>query len=465
MNDKAKLRGMKIRTFNYAMIAVACVLYAFLLYLTVQVFSRYELMVDATDAYIHCEHAATMVAVGSDDLTEAVRMYVVTEDPAWAEAYFEEANVERTRDQGLEMLEEYHRDDENHEYLETALGYSNDLMRQEIHAMALIARAGGADPEDLPREIREARLSEADLALDREGALAAARDLVFGSSYQYAKELIGNNVQRSLDSTLDALREQHTASTEDLHTAIRRQRLCITALFIMNVVVFFFITALIIRPLQIYIKNIGDNKTLEIIGSYEFKYLAITYNSIYEINSANEIMLRHQAERDALTGIMNRGSFDKLKQSLRGFSVPVTLMLIDVDRFKLINDGYGHAAGDQVLKTVAKLLSDSFRSTDFVARIGGDEFCVVITEVSDQLCSTVERKVDEINALLRQKPGGIPEASLSAGVATSQEGFDDGLYRRADTALYASKEAGRGRCSFYGKRAEDADHPYREEEK
>ncbi len=463
MNDKPKLRGMKIRTFNYAMIVVACVLYAFLLYLTVQVFSRYDIMVDATDAYVHCEHAATMVSVGSDDLTEAVRMYAITEDLKWAETYFEEANVQRTRDRGLEMLEEYHRDDENHRYLETALGYSNDLMRQEIYAMALIARAGDVEPGLLPQEMREVQLSQADLALDREGALAAARGLVFGSSYQYAKELIENNVQYSLNSTLTALREQHTSSTEDLNIAIRRQRLCVTVLFIMNVVVFFFITTLIIRPLQIYIKNIGDNKTLEIIGSYEFKYLAITYNSIYEINNANEIMLRHQAERDALTGIMNRGSFDKLKQSLRGFPVPVTLVLIDVDKFKLINDGYGHAAGDQVLKTVAKLLSDSFRSTDFVARIGGDEFCVVITEVSDQLRSTVERKIGEINTLLRQKPGGMPETSLSAGVATSQEGFDDGLYRRADTALYASKEAGRGRCSFYD-RTEDADQPYREEE-
>lgn len=443
------LRGVKIRNFNYAMVAVAVVLYGILLYLTVQVFARYETMTAATEDYIRCEEDAAMVEKGSDDLTAAVRLYVVTGEMRWAEAYFEEANVNRGRDRGLEDLEQFHPDDEIQKYLKAALGYSNDLMEREIYAMALVAHALGEDSGKLPAEMQAVALKAEDLALDPGGALARASDMVFGDGYQDAKMLIMNNIDFCLNSTLRDLENDHLNSTAELHTAITQQRLCVTVLFVMNVMVFVFVAMLIIRPLHVYIQNIKDNKVLEVTGAYEFKYLALTYNSIFELNATNEEVLRKQAEHDALTGLLNRGAFDRLQESLRDRPGPMTLTIIDVDRFKEINDTYGHAVGDQVLIKVAGMLTSSFRSGDFVARMGGDEFCVVMTGDSPELQDTVRRKIEELNEMLRARGDGLPAITLSAGVAGSQTGLNNALGRRADKALYASKTRGRAQCTLY----------------
>lgn len=449
VEPQKKVRGIRLRTFNLVMILVACVLYAFLLRLTALVSDRYDEMIVATDEYIRCEQAAALVRRGSDVLTETSRMYVVTEDMTYAEDYFSEANETRSRDRGLAELEKFHTDDEIHEYLETALNYSNELMDREIYAMALTARAVGAPPAEMPEELRERTLTAADLSLDQEEMLAQAREMMLGDGYKTAKALITTNIDYCLKSTLSALETQYAVSMDNLERAIQRQRLCCSLLFLMNVLMFIFITVLIIRPLQIYIRNIRENRAMEIMGAYEFKYLALTYNDIYELNMANEVMLRSQAERDGLTGIMNRASYDKFQGNLQKCPVPATMVLIDVDKFKGINDAYGHAVGDQILQRVARLLSSSFRSDDFVARLGGDEFCVLITNFSGDPRDIIQKKVDAMNAALRRGEEGLPAASLSVGVASREDGLSDKLYRMADKALYASKESGRGRCSFW----------------
>jgi len=447
--QRGSLKGVRIRTVNYAMILAALILYGILVYLTVQVFSRYESMNAATEDYVRCEQDAAMVEAGSDELTSSVRLYVVTGEPRWAEAYFEEANVNRGRERGLENLRQYHPDDEIQRYLEAALGYSNDLMEREIYAMALAARARGEALEKLPAGMRAVELSQDDMALDMRGGLERAADLVFGDGYQDAKALIMNNIEFCLDSTLRELENNHVDSIEQLHAAISQQRVCVTLLFVMNVVVFAFVSALIIRPLHIYIQNIKDHRVLEITGAYEFKYLALTYNSIFELNAANEAVLRDQAERDALTGIMNRGAFDRLQESLRDRPGPMTLAIVDVDNFKQINDTYGHAVGDKILVKVAGMLTRSFRSSDFVARMGGDEFCVVLTGCSAGIERTVKQKLEDLNGLLGECGDGLPAVTLSAGVAGAETGLDDSLGRKADKALYVSKGRGRAQCTLY----------------
>ena len=206
---------------------------------------------------------------------------------------------------------------------------------------------------------------------------------------------------------------------------------------------------LIVKPLQIYIRCIKEDKMLEIAGAYEFKYLALTYNDIYEINAANEAMLRHKADHDPLTGVINRGGFDQLSQILKVQRIPMALLLIDVDKFKQVNDGYGHETGDLVLKKVAGLLRDNFRSNDYVVRLGGDEFAVIMVDALPEQETLIRDKVGNINRILKNPEDGLPEVSLSVGVAFSAEGFTDDLYRNTDSALYQVKEHGRCGCDFY----------------
>ena len=228
-----------------------------------------------------------------------------------------------------------------------------------------------------------------------------------------------------------------------------QQKIFISILFVQNIITFILIICLIVKPLQVYVKCIREEKRLEITGSYEFQYLALTYNDIYEINAANEAMLRHQAEHDPLTGIMNRGAFEHLRQQLKASAKPLALLLVDVDKFKLINDGYGHETGDLVLKKVANLLVENFRVSDYPARIGGDEFAVIMTDVTADMQSVIEGKIYGMNHVLQNPTDGLPKVSLSVGAAFSDNGFTDELYALTDSALYQVKEHGRCGCRFY----------------
>ena len=253
---------------------------------------------------------------------------------------------------------------------------------------------------------------------------------------------------RPREVTLRQLADGCPECAGELERLLKHQRTLISALFVLTVLTFIFITVLIVKPLTIYAKCIKDDKLFEIIGAYEFKYLAVTYNDIYELNAANEAMLQRQAETDPLTGLINRRALDRQLAVLKNSKKPVALLLVDVDNFKTVNDVHGHAVGDQVLKKVAGLLSQSFRSTDQPARIGGDEFAVLLMGTTYQQREGLRQKVEELNQRLQDPDDGLPPVSLSVGGAFSHQGYVDALFYQADEALYRVKEAGRRGCDF-----------------
>ncbi|MGE0070026.1 MAG: putative bifunctional diguanylate cyclase/phosphodiesterase [Thiomonas sp.] len=169
--------------------------------------------------------------------------------------------------------------------------------------------------------------------------------------------------------------------------------------------------------------------------------------------------LEYLAERDALTGLLNRRGFDRRLQMLQRHPLGqqgYTLALLDLDDFKRINDTLGHAVGDAVLAETANRLKAVVRLTDMPARIGGDEFAVLMPE-----CRTQEQAVRMAERLLRamQPPMQIDGAEIrqgcSIGLAVQSGAADPAnvdLFQRADLALYDAKAAGRGRFKLYSQR-------------
>lgn len=448
-NSRKPIKGIRIRTLNFGMILISCILYIFLILATIHASGNYTDMVADNQEYITCQENAALVTHGSDFLTEQVRLYTVTFDPVYVDEYFTEVYTTRSRDIALEQLQEYHVDEKALEFLRLALDHSNSLMEKEIYAMSLITQAKGYDLADFPDDVRSVALTEEDLALSPDEMIRKAQDMVFGSEYQSSKELITGNISYFIDSVVSGTEHKQQQSLLSLKHTMTGQQILISILFVENILMFILIIRLIVKPLQIYINNIKEEKMLEITGSYEFKYLALTYNNIYELNSANEAILRHRAEHDPLTGIINRGTFDQLRQVLKAKAAPIALLIVDVDKFKLVNDGYGHEMGDRVLKKVARLLETNFRSTDYPARIGGDEFAVILTEITPEKESLILEKITSINEILLNPVDDLPAVSLSVGGAFSESGFTDDLYNKADTALYHVKEHGRCGCRFY----------------
>lgn len=98
---------------------------------------------------------------------------------------------------------------------------------------------------------------------------------------------------------------------------------------------------------------------------------------------------------------------------------------------------------------MAKILKESFRTTDYPARIGGDEFAAILTNITEDMQSVIKRKITEMNEALLHPEDGLPPVSLSIGVAFSESGYAEELYKKADLALYQVKENGRCGCAFY----------------
>jgi diguanylate cyclase (GGDEF)-like protein/PAS domain S-box-containing protein len=188
-------------------------------------------------------------------------------------------------------------------------------------------------------------------------------------------------------------------------------------------------------------------------NGHETQVLAV--RDIRERKEAEE-RIRHMAHHDSLTGLPNRRMFmDRLGQVLarsKRDGTTVAVLCLDLDRFKHVNDLGGHAAGDELLRQVAKRLGDSIRTEDTAARLGGDEFAVIQVGVAhpDGPGIMAERMVKAIS-----KPfdlgGQQTMIGTSIGIALhpgdGEEGED--LVRAADTALYRAKEAGRGTFRFF----------------
>ena len=171
-----------------------------------------------------------------------------------------------------------------------------------------------------------------------------------------------------------------------------------------------------------------------------------------------ERQLRQLAERDALTDVWNRRAFmDRLGDAVAavgaGAGGGLTLVVLDVDHFKDINDVHGHAVGDQLLFEMSRRLTASVRPTDTVARLGGDEFAVILPGLSGD--ATVSRRVAMILSLFEtpiDTTAGPLEIGISLGAAQFPEAgaTPDELLRDADVALYQAKSVGRGQaCVFH----------------
>jgi diguanylate cyclase len=155
---------------------------------------------------------------------------------------------------------------------------------------------------------------------------------------------------------------------------------------------------------------------------------------------------------DALTGIPNRAAYDdRIEQEhkrWKRFARPVSILTWDIDRFKAINDAYGHKAGDKVLRVIGQHLARHVRDTDFVGRYGGEEFVMLLVGTDPDEALTVAEKIRlEISQLgfhFHDRPVSI---TASCGItAFHGEDTPDAAFDRADRALYQAKEAGRNRC-------------------
>ena len=328
-------------------------------------------------------------------------------------------------------------------------------------------------------------MAEAGKLLDRE----KNNQVVFHQDIQLDDEVVGTlTLGFSTESTIKRLESQK-------YSLFKREAFIILMIAIGE---FLALSFIIVRPVSVMSKSLSDSidETGQIIGkvpvisSDEFGNLAEQFNKLsFQLNEANAKLLSrvdisdkkliqtnrqllHQSEElriinekfrqlsitDPLTGLFNRRRFEEYIETELALSLSEgeinSIIIIDLDYFKTINDSFGHPCGDAVLKSVANTLKGNLKKTDMLCRIGGEEFAAICRladkstamEIAERMRRDVENKSITFS-------DHVINCTISVGIATSNEKDKEfggeTLYRYADRAVYYSKESGRNKVTHF----------------
>ncbi|RPI91392.1 MAG: GGDEF domain-containing protein [Spirochaetales bacterium] len=194
----------------------------------------------------------------------------------------------------------------------------------------------------------------------------------------------------------------------------------------------------------------------------EYVFILIILNAIAVliiidlVRSYVRQQLEFAAHHDQLTGALNRYSYTialerEVKRSRR-YGSPLSILLFDIDNFKAVNDTHGHKAGDSVLREVARIVSEQIRDSDFLCRVGGEEFVVIAVESDGKSGSAMAEKLRGLIQERNFKTTGRITVSFGVAELDADENSDS-FFKRADAALYRAKQAGRNRVSCAGMKA------------
>ena len=446
MAGKVKVRSVS----TWSIIATIC-LACLCLGISFYGFNQYAVLRSAMQDYISCEDAVHELQEGSDLLTKQVRLAAATGDPQYIDAYFQEANVTRSREKAVSDLTALKGSSSDAiQTLQSALSASVDLMQTEYYSMRLVEESIGSAASSWPQELQDTVLSSEDASLSSKEKLLRAQQLVFSTDYEKAKDIISGDVNAAIDAITEEINSRQNHAADIFSHIFRLIIACVMIFAAMMLLSCLLIHFWVVRPLLSFHKDIEHDAMLSVSGANELQSLANTYNKIYQENEERQRLIQHQAEHDPLTDLLNRGSYDRILNLYIQDKKNFALILIDVDVFKSVNDTYGHAIGDAILKKVAHLLTVTFRTIDYVCRIGGDEFAIIMVEMTSDLNYTITEKIDIINAELSIPKDGMPAISLSVGVAlTDRRNPGKSQFTDADRALYYTKEHGKHGCTFY----------------
>ena len=446
--SQERISGVRLGVLHMVMIAVALAVSVVLLVATARTFEGYETLERATNHFFACQEDAQAFQAGSDYLTNEARYFMMTGDAAHAHNFIDEVEKTRRREAAVEDLGELVGEETAYQLLLEALDYSNALIEVECYAMRLNAEAIGLEVSALPTRMGGIDLTEEDAALTSAQQREKAVEMLYGVEYLNTKDNIRSRVENSVDALVDITHRQQIDSSQRLSRLLRHQRVLIVALLVLLFAVVLCTYWLVIKPIRRSVVLIRGGQRIPVEGAYEMRFLASTYNDIFDKHNRSTQELTYFATHDSLTGLYNRSAYDAKREHLDGSDIGV--LIIDVDEFKKYNDTYGHDVGDKVLQKVARVLQDSFRSEDFISRIGGDEFCVMMVSVSSDMRETVEQKIRLANARLQHPDDGMPSISISVVVAFSDRlAVGEDLFKAADGALYAVKRQGRASCAFH----------------
>ena len=440
-------KGLSLKKLNYIMVLAALIISAVLFFAMRQTNSTYDQAHTATLQLHKYEETSANLRFASDYLTEQIRLFVITGDKKNLDNYFEESNITRRRDEALEFLKAKHGDSPAYPELQTAMNGSLVLMVMEYHAARLAVDAYGYNLEEYPKEIQSVRLSDYEATLSPQQKGDIAKKMLFNDEYKRQKDFIANHTMNCLMQLEKEIWEEQAKVSDNLKKTMFIEHVLTVLLIAILLGIVYLTSRLVIFPLRDYVDLIREDERLPVTGAEELRFLAETYNAMRETNRLHREQLTYEATHDKLTTLYNRRGFEMLLDDLDLNDSAV--ILVDLDRFKSINDIYGHDTGDKILIKVARVLLDHFRDNGHICRLGGDEFVILMEHTTSAIQDQLKKTIESINQWLRAAHDGLPPITISVGVTFCTNNTDVlSLLKRADEALYDAKEHGRNAVRF-----------------
>lgn len=447
--EKREASGrLKITYIFILFVALLVIVSAMMLYGSFKTDRSLSRMQELTTEYISGQDAIDKMREASDYLTYESRAFVVSGDVKNGQNYFKEIRIDKRRDRSLETIEKYGKDEEIYKAVKNALKESNKLADVECYAMRLACDGHGIDPETVSGDLVDVKLTAEDKALSNSEKVSKATTMLFDDNYDEMKSNIINNVIGGLGELVERTHEKQLESYEHAKELSKREHIMLFVILIATLAMLFVTASKLIVPLRKSTQYIKNGEPLPVEGVYEYAYLADTYNSMLEQTMKHHEELSYEVTHDELTGLYNRKMFESKREELA--DADTAMLIVDLDHFKQVNDTYGHETGDRVLKKVADALRHSFRLEDYVCRIGGDEFAVIMVQMKPELLHVVEDKIANVRERMTDEDG-LPPSTLSIGAAFSGDPGDDDIFKKADKALYKTKEKGRNGYTFYSR--------------
>lgn len=438
-------KGVSLRTINISLIIGAVLVSALMFVSTFRLSSSFRRVTETSEQQIELRKAARELMDASDYLTEKVQRFTVTADMRFVQEYFDEAFIAHHREEAISRMSTGTASEEALKVLKDAMKESLALMNTEYYAMKLVIEAKGYT--EYPELLQSIELSDSDKALSPQEKMRLATEMVLNDEYYNHKYLIRENMTISLDE----LEKMAYDKDEDAMAALSNELKLVRVVIILQtfgiVILVWLTTKLGIHPVLNAVDRIKEDSPIPEGGAVEFRYLAKAYNKMYEVYRKSLESLSFRASHDELSGLYNRAGYDLLLSSI---DIESTYMLLfDVDNFKTINDNYGHGAGDEAIRNVARVLKENFRSDDYVCRIGGDEFVVLMVHAPKSAKNLISTKIKHINDELGNSRDNLPSYSVSVGIAHGSDSTDAiNLFAKCDTALYESKARGKHTYTF-----------------
>ena len=331
-------------------------------------------------------------------------------------------------------------------------------MQREYVAMRLASDALNIDQSHLPTEISSVSLPAEDKGLSKQQKISKAQSMVSDSIYLNSKNEISNNVNNCMVKLVSQTENRQENSASLFKYLYFIQEIGIILLMIFLLEYSMVVKKIIVNPIVNYNKKISKDEPIPVEGALELQSLAKTYNKVFKENQESQKIIQYKAEHDSLTNLYNKEYFNKALDSCIEKNIPFALIIADVDDFKSVNDIYGHDTGDKTLRFVAKNLRTTFNDKDYIFRIGGDEFAVIMLNTTSAEKELITQKFAVLNKNIKDFSNDIPSITLSLGVAFSENLKSDSnlnsfskesIFKNADKSLYHVKENGKNDISFF----------------